>query len=166
MAHTRQFSLQTDQVEITFTSIVHRYHRMYHVSFSNGYSNVFFTDVESGRWIEEDLGFTELAHHIGIQLKKYEYAAPMCYKKLEWYHGSSEGNDLTFAFICSVFGSEQIYQVYGANRKFMFNLIHKQNGEWDLLDNGSTHKTNVSIEKILAIVEILKKHNRQESRNI
>ena len=41
--------------------VPHRQHNMYKIIFDNGYENVFYTDVESGKWIEEDLGFTQLA---------------------------------------------------------------------------------------------------------
>ena len=49
--------------------IVHRHHNMYKVSFESGYENIFYTDVETGKWIEEDLGFTSLANKVGQQNK-------------------------------------------------------------------------------------------------
>ena len=65
--------LHVDGVE-TFawvTEISHRNHNMFKVSFKNEYENIFYTDVETGRWMEEDLGFTRLAEDVGKQIKTF-----------------------------------------------------------------------------------------------
>lgn len=40
--------------------IPHRYHNMCRASFQNGYENIFFTDCETGKWIEETWGLRHL----------------------------------------------------------------------------------------------------------
>ena len=45
---------------VNYCKVKHRYHGMYRVWIGE-YSNTFFRDVDSGNWVEEDLGFTELA---------------------------------------------------------------------------------------------------------
>lgn len=115
------------------TEIIHRHHYMYQVSFSNGYENIFFTDVETGDWLEEDLGFTSLAAEVGMQVSgslRHLFHVP---KQLTWHHQPENNKRLSFGFIHIMNGNQHFYQVYNASRKYLYTLVEMENDEWHIL---------------------------------
>ena len=67
------------------TEIPNRHHNMFKVIFKNGYENIFFTDVETGLWVEEDMGFTQLAQDIGAQIRDFARNPIHVPKILTWH---------------------------------------------------------------------------------
>lgn len=115
------------------TEVNHRNHSMYRVAFSNGYENVFFTDVETGNWLEEDLGFTSLAAEVGMQVSgslKTLFHVP---KQLTWHHQYEDDKLVCFGFSHIMNGNQHFYQVYNANRKYLYTLVELENDEWQIL---------------------------------
>ena len=115
------------------TEIIHRHHCMYRVNFDNGYENIFFTDVETGNWLEEDLGFTSLAAEVGMQVNgsiRNLFHVP---KQLTWHHEFENERPLCFGFIHIMNGNQHFYQVYNANRKYLYTLVEMENDEWHIL---------------------------------
>jgi len=86
MDHIFYLRLENDVCSAKVTAIDHPYQQVYHVLFDDGYENIFFTDVETGNWIEEDLGETALAASFGTKLYLLEgrYSIQERNKPLAW----------------------------------------------------------------------------------
>ena len=82
MDHIFFLEIENDICSAQVTKIDHPYHQSYHVLFEDGYENIFFTDVETGNWIEEDLGETTLAANFGTKLYQLNGTAGLHRKTL------------------------------------------------------------------------------------
>ena len=58
-------------ITATVLKAMHYRNNIFRVCFENGYENIFYTNVENGKWIEEDLGYTLLAELVGTQINYY-----------------------------------------------------------------------------------------------
>ena len=137
------------------TEIVHRHHNMYRVSFKDGYENIFYTDVETGQWIEEDLGFTMLAEDIGKQIKSFMRNPIHVPKLLTWHKQYINGKLLSFGFFNFMNGSQKFYQIYNANKKYMYTLVDMDNNEWQILGNSSILGSQVDSVFVRQVIDIL-----------
>src|SRR6478735_1906555 len=89
--------------------IAHPRHSLFHVSFENGYENIFFTDVESGEWLEEDLGFTKLAATVGQSVNLQLSETILVHRPLVW----QKIDGLTvFGFYNYAYEDNEIYEIY------------------------------------------------------
>lgn len=149
--------IQIDGAEILawVSEIVHRHHNMYKVSFQNGYENIFYTDVETGKWIEEDLGFTSLAEEIGIQIKKFMRNPIHVPKLLTWHKQQIDNKLIWFGFFNFMNGSQKFYQIYNANKKYMYTLVDMDNNEWQILGSSSVLGSNIDSSFVRKLIEIL-----------
>src|SRR6476620_4349543 len=88
-----------EPVNIQVTDLKHPIHQMYFVNFPDGYQNIFFSDAETGEWIEEDLGNTQLAKEVGFCLHPNGNSAKIL-RKLCWIREMNHDslNFLHFAF--------------------------------------------------------------------
>lgn len=136
------------------TEIPNRKHNMFKVIFKNGYENVFFTDVETGKWIEEDLGFTKLASDIGSQIK-YLTRSPIHVPKLLTWHRQSEENPIYFGFFNFMKDKYRMYEIYNANKKYMYTLVEMDNEEWQILGNNSAAIKNLDPLFLQQVIQIL-----------
>lgn len=127
--------LKQDEEEVTafINEIPHRSHTMYKVIFESGYENIFFTDVETGKWIEEDLGFTPLAKQFGEEVRKITPLAFHVPKILTWHKQYAEGKMLLFGFISFKKDANKMYEIYNGNKKYMYTLANMENDEWQIL---------------------------------
>jgi hypothetical protein len=116
----------------TASEILHPVHRMFLVTLEDGYSNIFFTDVESGKWIEQDLGFTSLAEAIGSVLPNTNDKRTASRKKLSWHHEYTPNTKMHFGFHHYMIKGYRIYEIYSANRRYMFTLVKLDIGLWQL----------------------------------
>ncbi len=150
--------LTVDGVE-TFawvTEISHRNHLMYKVSFKNEYENIFYTDVESGRWIEEDLGFTELAREVGKQISNFHRNPIHVPKLLIWHHQHSLGDKfISFGFFSFRKGKHKMYEIYNSNRKYMYTLVDMENDEWQILGNSTSVISQIDPVFVEQVIQIL-----------
>lgn len=114
------------------TAIEHPHHLLYHVAFDDGYENMFFTDVQSGEWIEEDLGKTNLAAAVGEKLQALQEAsgARPPVRRLYWCRASIADLVVNFGFYSYTENTRTIFEVYGVNHKFLCNLAKNSNGKW------------------------------------
>jgi len=137
------------------TEIVHRHHSMFKVLFNDGYENVFYTDVESGRWIEEDLGFTHLAYLVGQQIKtfmKNPYHVP---KILTWHKQYVDHKLVSFGFFNFMKGRHKMYEIYNSNKKYMYTLVDMDNEEWQILGNSNLVISKIDPIFVQQVIEIL-----------
>jgi hypothetical protein len=137
------------------TEIVHRHHSMYKVSFKNGYENIFYTDVETGKWIEEDLGFTTLADEVGKQIKTFMRNPIHVPKLLTWHKQYIKDKLICFGFFNFMNGNQKFYQIYNANKKYMYTLVDMDNDEWQILGNSSILGSHIDSAFARRVIEIL-----------
>lgn len=137
------------------TEIVHRHHNMYKVVFKNGYENIFYTDVETGYWIEEDLGFTELAAEVGRQIKDFMKNPIHVPKLLTWHRQYVNEKLICFGFFNFMNGNQKFYQIYNSNKKYMYTLVDMENNEWQILGNTSITGSHIDTAFARQIIEIL-----------
>ena len=150
--------LQMDGVE-TFawvTEISHRNHHMYKVSFKNDYENIFYTDVETGLWMEEDLGFTTLAGDVGKQIKTF-LKNPIHVPKLLIWHSQNNHDDklISFGFFSFFKGKHKLYEIYNSNKKYMYTLVDMDNDEWQILGNSSSIISQIDPLFVEQVIQIL-----------
>ena len=137
------------------SEIVHRHHSMYKVSFKDGYENIFYTDVETGKWIEEDLGFTDLAREFGNQIRTF-MRNPIHVPKLLTWHKQFIGDRLiSFGFFNFINGSQKFYQIYGFNKKYMYTLVDMDNDEWQILGNFPPVNKHINTSFVHKVIQIL-----------
>jgi len=135
MDHIFYLRLENDVCSAKVTAIDHPYQQVYHVLFDDGYENIFFTDVETGNWIEEDLGETALAASFGTKLYLLEgrYSIQERNKPLAWCKASAADKTVCFGFYSYKEGSDTIFEVYGNNRKFLY-VFRCSGNDWEVTD--------------------------------
>jgi hypothetical protein len=136
--------------------IAHPRHLVFHVSFENGYENIFFTDVESGKWLEEDLGFTKLAETVGNSVNQLRLETMLVPRPLVWQ--KIDGFTI-FGFYNYNYEDNEIYEIYRPNRKFMCYLLRTVKNDWYLLKTHSIFKCKeVDIKAVERITDILEEY--------
>ncbi|CAN5813405.1 hypothetical protein BH11BAC4_BH11BAC4_10330 [soil metagenome] len=149
--------LQIDEAQsfAWVSEIVHRHHNMFKVSFKDGYENVFYTDVETGAWIEEDLGFTSLANDVGKQIRTFMRNPIHVPKLLTWHKQYIDDKLVWFGFFNFMNGSQKFYQIYNSNRKYMYTLVDMDNDEWQILGNNAIINHYIDTAFVQNIIQIL-----------
>lgn len=149
------FYIQQEPVSAHITPEANRIQQLFRVTFSNGYENIFFKDVETGRWVEEDLGFTDLATQVGIAAMPFARQPIHVPKVLVWHHENFLGHYVTFGFYAYETESNRQYEVYHQNKKYLFTLVLNDTGAWQVMDARS-HKIPYLDQAFLdAVVHIL-----------
>jgi hypothetical protein len=137
------------------SEIVHRHHNMFKVSFKDGYENIFYTDVETGNWIEEDMGFTELATEVGSQIRSFMRNPIHVPKLLTWHKQLIDDRLVSFGFFNFMNGNQKFYQIYNAGKKYMYTLVDMDNDEWQILGNTGLHTDCIDTGFVHRIIQIL-----------
>lgn len=142
-------------IKARVTEITNRHQKQFKLSFEDGYENIFYADVETGNWVEEDLGFTSLASAAGMQLKPFIGSPFHVPKILTWQKQIINDTPVCFGFFNFMNGSQKCYQIYGCNRKYMYTLVDMDNDEWQIA--GSNLSQNEQFDTRLAhrIIRIL-----------
>ena len=112
------------------TAVEHPHHLLYHIAFEDGYENIFFTDVENGSWMEEDLGETELAATVGAAISQLRYHLPGPFKPLSWCRATIAGMVINFGFHTYRENSNTVFEIYTDNHKFLCNLVKDKKERW------------------------------------
>ena len=129
--------IENDVRPARVAAVDHPHHQLYHVVFEDGYENIFFTDVQTGEWIEEDLGKTALAAALGeklLQLQDISVTGPAL-KRLSWCRASIADMVVNFGFFSYRENARTIFEVYSVNHKFLCNLVKNNNGRWMMYGN-------------------------------
>ena len=156
--------LQTDGKETIawITEIAHRHHAMYKVEFESGYENIFYTDVETGHWIEEDLGFTMLSQQVGDEIKKIMKNPIHVPKLLTWHKQFAGPKLIAFGFFSFMKGTHKMYEIYNSNKKYLYTLVDMNNGEWQIMGNGTLAISSIDAEFVEHITRILPLYSLQD----
>ena len=132
MEHILYLKIENDIRPARVIPIAHPHHRLYRVIFEDGYENMFFTDVETGNWIEEDLGETTLARMIGAKVNKLDKRTASSRKSLAWCRASIADMIINFGFCSYTSEGVTVFEVYRDNRKFLCNLVKSRKGKWTM----------------------------------
>ena len=108
-------------------------HNMFSVTFRDGYSNVFFTDVETGKWIEQGLGYTELAEKIGERLDELFPTEDKTTRKLEWVCEERGNHLFNFGYCHYVLNTFEVFEIYTSDRRYLCNLLLMNTNSWLVL---------------------------------
>jgi len=109
---------------------------IFRVFFSSHYENIFFKDVENGRWIEEDLGYTELAQKVGkLICKELELPSIHVPKLLNWHFEKINDQDFCFGFTTFMMGDQVAYEIYDAKKKYLYTIFELGEDNWEMLGN-------------------------------
>lgn len=149
--------LEIDGVEsfAWVTEIPNRNHNMFRVVFKDGYENIFFSDVETGKWIEEDMGFTDLASKVGSQVRNFTRNLVHVPKLLTWHQQEVNGKMLSFGFFNFMKDKYRMYEIYGENRRYMYSLVEMDNEEWQILGHNTASIKNLDHEFLDQVIQIL-----------
>ncbi len=137
---------------VNYCEIKNRYHLMYRVWIGD-YSNIIFRDVDSGKWVEEDLGFTSFAQELGNTFLQLNLQLIFLSKPLAWM--KDRDKNLNFAFYADTWGKCKMYEIYGDNRKFKYVLLQKGINQWEFLNPSNSPLNNKEFAKINLMAEVL-----------
>jgi hypothetical protein len=149
-------TIENDIRSARVTAVEHPHHQLYHVLFEDGYENMFFTDAETGNWIEEDLGETTLAEAVGAKLGQLPGVAAKTFKPLSWCRATIAGLVVNFAFYSYRQNESTVFEVYSGNRKFLCNLVKNKKGSWIMYGSyreGMEHQYTNQLHVIISLFE-------------
>lgn len=132
-----------------------RQQQTFHVVFADGYENLFFTDVETGNWVEEDLGFTQLAAQIGTALQSLVVNPVHVPRILTWHREALQGEWLHFGFYDFKKFQYRMFDVFHSNRKYLYTLMELENGEWQVLGHAGLILKKTDASRAAKIIQIL-----------
>jgi hypothetical protein len=157
MSYYLHFYLNGIHYAVTLTEIIHPIHTMYLAEFDDEYENIFYSDPCTGKWIEQDLGFTPLAAMISQHLERMSVPVRKSPKNIIWHHQYNHGQWLHFGYYPFCNDGNISYEIYASNHRFMFHLMKTPGGDWQVLqDTGSGWNFNDSYaEHILRVIEQL-----------
>ncbi len=132
MEHIFYMRLNNDVCSAQVTEVENLFQTQYHVLFGDGYQNIFFTDVESGAWIEEDLGETDLAVSFGKRIFQVDGPQEISGKSLTWCRAAYARQLMCFGFHTYRKQGKNYFEIYADNRKFLFTLVYVKK-KWTVL---------------------------------
>lgn len=135
--------------------IANRQHSMFRISFKDGYENIFYTDIESGRWIEEDMGYTELAEKVGGQVRTFARTPLHVPKLLTWHKQLVNNKLISFGFYSYTNGNQKFYQIFNENKKFLYTIVDMDTDEWEILGNPLSINSRIDTGFIHHVIEAL-----------
>jgi hypothetical protein len=145
MNHAAYLKFEDTTSKVIVEEIYNPIHQMVHVIFEDGYENVFFTDIETGEWIEQDLGFTSLARAVGI-LVQDNSIEKFPIQKLAWFRESNTAvKPLHFGFLKYRSGNNTFYAIFAVNKRYMFTLF-KNKHLWKVLSHTNLHSWNFDLD--------------------
>ena len=131
MEHAIKLNVDGQTQSVTLSEMVHPIHCMFHAAFEDGYENIFFADVESGEWVEQDVGFTSLAAMIGDRIE-HLYYFDWGKKDITWFEEEDHGSHIYFGYHADNTAGYRVYEMFAPNRRYMFTLVKLQSHVWQL----------------------------------
>ena len=116
---------------VSATRIIHPIHHMYHCHFNDGYENIFFTDPESGNWVEQDIGYTALSAQLGSRFSRLD-DEPVRQRKLTWYRCDSIDSRVQFGFFPFMISTFPAFEIYAPNKRFLFTIVQLNDITWQV----------------------------------
>lgn len=154
MNHAAYLKFDNTTSKVIVEEIYNPIHQMVHVIFEDGYENVFFTDIETGDWMEQDIGFTSLAYAVGKLVCEDDSNKKSLSKKLIWYHENSGKKPLHFGFLKYHSAGNAFYAIFASNKRYMFTLF-KNKHLWKVLSHVNLHSWNFDLDYFQEVPFIL-----------
>jgi len=132
MSYYLHFYLDGVNYSVTLTQITHPMHSMYLAEFDDEYENIFYSDPRTGKWIEQDMGFTALAEMVGSRLEKLGAVPKTLPKNIVWHHQYNKDKWLHFGYSPSLSNGYLTYEIYASNHRFMFSLVKMPGDDWQI----------------------------------
>ena len=154
MEHILYLKIENNIHPARVIPVTHPHHRLYHVIFEDGYENMFFTDVETGNWIEEDLGETVLARMIGAKINKLDKLSFTSRKSLAWCRASIADMVINFGFCSYSRDGITVFEIYRENHKFLCNLVKTKKGKWTMYGAQRAAMEHQLINQVQVIISI------------
>src|SRR5882724_1642494 len=98
MSYYLHFNLEGVNYSVTLTEICHPMHSMYLAVFDDEYENIFYSDPRTGKWIEQDIGFSALAEKVREKQEKIGVTTRKTIKNIIWHHQFDRGKWLHFGY--------------------------------------------------------------------
>jgi len=137
------------------TEVGHRHRGIYRVLFSDEYENIFYRDVETGRWVEEDLGHTALAQQVGHRIA-WKMGNPIHVPKLlNWHRSERDGKEFSFGFTWLIKDGCKLYEIYNEGRKYLYSLVESREGDWQITGNPDIMTGNIDKDFLTGVIEAL-----------
>ena len=140
---------------ILVTEIPHKHHLMFKAILESGYSNIFYTDVETGLWIEEDLGYTDLAQQIGEEVKKMKLKPIHVPKLLTWHKLQLKDKAVSFGFFSFLNGNNKMFEIYDSSRKYLYTLVEMPQEEWHIMSHDNVRVDTLDSNFIHQVTKVL-----------
>lgn len=128
---------------------------MFRVQFENGYENIFYTDVETGAWIEEDLGYTQLAALVGEQINKSFHYPVHVPKILTWQYYQQDLGNKIFGYYNYKMGGCNMFEIYNSNKKYLFTLSENHKNEWQILVTNFNKMCHLNLDLLSQVTSAL-----------
>jgi len=154
MNNTTYLEFENQTSKVVIEEIFHPIHQMVHVIFEDGYENIFFTDIEAGEWIEQDLGATDLAKAVGILAEGKQKETSPSTIELKWYHENNGCKPIHFGYIKYRSAGNNFYAIFAANKRYMFTLFKKKQ-LWKVMSHTNLHSWNFDLDYFQEIPFIL-----------
>lgn len=133
MSYYLHFYLEGVNYSVTLTEIPHPMHCMYLAEFDDEYENIFYSDPRTGKWIEQDMGFTALADMVCKKLEKLDAPTRTPLKNLLWHHQYNRGKWLHFGYSPTFSNELLTYEIYASNHRYMFSLVKTPGDDWQII---------------------------------
>jgi hypothetical protein len=124
-------NVEDDVQLVVVTRLHHPLHLMYQVQFEDGYENIFFTDPETGSWIEQDLGRTELAYILGEQLKTLSNENIKT-RTITWLDLKESAERLHFGYHQYKISDFPAFEIYSWNKRYLYTLVQIETTTWQV----------------------------------
>ena len=154
MNHAAYLTFENNTSKVIVEEMYNPIHKMVHVIFEDGYENVFFTDIESGEWIEQDIGCTSLADAVGKLICENDPTKKPLTRKLTWYHEDSGKKPINFGFLKYHSAGNIFYAIFASNKRYMFTLF-KNKHLWKVLSHVNLHSWNFDLDYFQEVPFIL-----------
>lgn len=154
MNSTVYLEFENHTCKATVEEICHPIHHMVHVTFEDDYENIFFSDIETGEWVEQDLGFTSLAKAVGNLVTKGNNENIYPIQKLTWYYENTGLKPIEFGYIKYQSAGHLFYEIFAPNKRYMFTLF-KNKQLWKVFSHTNLHSWNFDSEYFQEVPFIL-----------
>ncbi|MEP6513906.1 MAG: hypothetical protein ABJA79_08555 [Parafilimonas sp.] len=145
MKNTITLRFENQTCKIIVKEIFHPIHSMAHVTFEDGYENIFFSDIETGEWIEQELGYTGLARAVGTLVASNNKESIYPRQQLTWYHDTAGIKSIDFGYVKYQSGGHIFYEIFASNKRYMFTLL-KNKQLWKVFSHTNLQSWNFDRE--------------------
>ncbi len=150
--HNIYLEVEDEILSARITELFNPVQIMVDVEFNNGYSNIFFVDLETGNWVEQDMGFTKLAKIVGNELKFIIESSSFAKCRMKWKKTLFDDEMYHFGYYkYPQADGTYAYEIFANNKRYMFSLVKKKRSVWQIfkLQGGEGWAYNQKYEEMV-----------------